>query len=69
MWSEPQLTTQPDGSKHYYLVLLDTEGIDAWDQTAQYSIQIFSLAVLLSSLFIYNQMEGIDKSASLCSPR
>ena len=36
-------------------VLLDTEGIDAYDQTAQYSTQIFSLAVLLSSLFVYNQ--------------
>lgn len=32
-------------------------------QTAQYSTQIFSLAVLLSSLFIYNQMGGIDESA------
>ncbi|NJO13275.1 MAG: hypothetical protein HC872_07230 [Gammaproteobacteria bacterium] len=36
-------------------VMLDTEGIDAWDQTGQYSVQIFSLAVLLSSLFVYNQ--------------
>jgi hypothetical protein len=62
MWSEPQPRTNPDGSKSY-LVLLDTEGIDAWDQTAQYSTQIFSLAVLLSSLFVYNQMGGIDESA------
>lgn len=29
---------------------------DAYDQTAQYSTQIFSLAVLLSSLFVYNQV-------------
>nr|CAD1839225.1 unnamed protein product [Ananas comosus var. bracteatus] len=28
-----------------------------------YSIQVFSLAVLLSSLFIYNQMGGIDEAA------
>ncbi|GAX73400.1 hypothetical protein CEUSTIGMA_g853.t1 [Chlamydomonas eustigma] len=62
MWSEPQPRVNPDGSQHY-LVLLDTEGIDAWDQTAQYSTQIFSLAVLLSSLFVYNQMGGIDESA------
>ena len=33
------------------------------DQTGQYSIQIFSLAVLLSSLFVYNQMGGIDDAA------
>lgn len=32
-------------------------------QTGQYSTQIFSLAVLLSSLFIYNQMGGIDEAA------
>mmetsp|Transcript_35733 Transcript_35733/g.79501 ORF Transcript_35733/g.79501 Transcript_35733/m.79501 type:complete len:796 (+) Transcript_35733:196-2583(+) len=62
MWSQPQRRVSPDGSEHY-LVLLDTEGIDAWDQTAQYSTQIFSLAVLLSSLFVYNQMGGIDESA------
>ncbi|KAF5186122.1 Guanylate-binding protein, partial [Thalictrum thalictroides] len=39
------------------------EGIDAYDQTGTYSTQIFSLAVLLSSMFIYNQMGGIDESA------
>lgn len=32
-------------------------------QTGQYSAQIFSLAVLLSSLFVYNQMGGIDEAA------
>lgn len=62
MWSSPQRMNAPDGSEHH-LVLLDTEGIDAYDQTAQYSTQIFSLAVLLSSLFVYNQMGGIDESA------
>jgi len=45
------------------MVLLDTEGIDAYDQTGQYSTQIFSLAVLLSSLFVYNQMGGIDEAS------
>jgi hypothetical protein len=32
-------------------------------QTTQEGIQIFSLAVLLSSLFVYNQMGGIDEAA------
>ncbi|KAK9825847.1 hypothetical protein WJX81_003554 [Elliptochloris bilobata] len=62
MWSSPVERLSPDGSK-YHLVLLDTEGIDAYDQTGQYSTQIFSLAVLLSSLFVYNQMGGIDEAA------
>ncbi|KAI6692512.1 hypothetical protein NL676_020222 [Syzygium grande] len=51
-----------DGTE-YNLLLLDSEGIDAYDQTGTYSTQIFSLAVLLSSMFIYNQMGGIDEAA------
>lgn len=62
MWSAPIKRRNADGSQ-YQLVLLDSEGIDAWDQTGQYSTQIFSLAVLLSSLFVYNQMGGIDEAA------
>ncbi|KAF3332589.1 guanylate-binding protein 4-like protein [Carex littledalei] len=62
MWSAPIKRTALDGTE-YSLLLLDTEGIDAYDQTGTYSIQLFSLAVLLSSLFIYNQMGGIDEAA------
>ncbi|XP_072956223.1 uncharacterized protein [Typha angustifolia] len=62
MWSAPLKRTALDGTE-YNLLLLDTEGIDAYDQTGTYSTQIFSLAVLLSSMFIYNQMGGIDEAA------
>jgi predicted nucleic acid-binding Zn-ribbon protein len=62
MWSQPVEHVAPDGQR-CSLVLLDTEGIDAYDQTGQYSTQIFSLAVLLSSVFVYNQMGGIDEAA------
>lgn len=62
MWSTPLKRTAPDGTE-YSLLLLDSEGIDAYDQTGTYSTQIFSLAVLLSSMFIYNQMGGIDEAA------
>ncbi|KAF5843640.1 guanylate-binding protein [Dunaliella salina] len=61
MWSDP--LRHENGAESYNTVLLDTEGIDAYDQTAQYSTQIFSLAVLLSCLFVYNHMGGIDESA------
>jgi hypothetical protein len=84
-------------TRSYKLILLDTEGIDAYDQTGartlqiapsplacalplgpsgcqsltraalrcagQYSTQIFALAVLLSSLFVYNQLGAIDEAA------
>ncbi|RWR89610.1 guanylate-binding protein 2 [Cinnamomum micranthum f. kanehirae] len=62
MWSAPLKRTALDGTE-YHLLLLDSEGIDAYDQTGTYSTQIFSLAVLLSSMFIYNQMGGIDEAA------
>ncbi|KAK1412141.1 hypothetical protein QVD17_33144 [Tagetes erecta] len=62
LWSSPIKRTALDGTE-YNLLLLDTEGIDAYDQTGTYSTQIFSLAVLLSSMFIYNQMGGIDEAA------
>ncbi|KAL9247146.1 hypothetical protein vseg_020609 [Gypsophila vaccaria] len=62
LWSAPIKRKALDGTD-YNLILLDSEGIDAYDQTGTYSTQIFSLAVLLSSLFIYNQMGGIDEAA------
>ncbi|XP_078431516.1 guanylate-binding family protein [Wolffia australiana] len=62
MWSAPLKLTALDGTE-YSLLLLDSEGIDAYDQTGTYSTQIFSLAVLLSSMFVYNQMGGIDEAA------
>ncbi|KAM0939534.1 putative guanylate-binding protein [Dioscorea sansibarensis] len=62
MWSAPIKRTALDGTE-YNLLLLDSEGIDAYDQTGTYSTQIFSLAVLLSSMFVYNQMGGIDEAA------
>ncbi|KAJ6885936.1 guanylate-binding protein 1 [Populus alba x Populus x berolinensis] len=62
LWSAPLKRTALDGTQ-YNLLLLDSEGIDAYDQTGTYSTQIFSLAVLLSSMFIYNQMGGIDEAA------
>ncbi|KIY98006.1 Guanylate-binding protein 6 [Monoraphidium neglectum] len=44
-------------------LLLDSEGIDAYNQTAQDGVQLLSLAVLLSSMFVFNQMGPIDEAA------
>ncbi|PWA77247.1 guanylate-binding family protein [Artemisia annua] len=62
LWSTPLRRTALDGTG-YNLLLIDSEGIDAYDQTGTYSTQIFPLAVLLSSMVIYNQMGGIDEAA------
>ena len=64
LWSRPRrrARAQSEGGP-YHLVLLDTEGIDACDQTGQYAVQVLSLAVLLSSLVVYNQLGPIDEAA------
>ncbi|GBF98848.1 hypothetical protein Rsub_11452 [Raphidocelis subcapitata] len=62
MWSVPIPMKDADG-KPCNLLLVDCEGIDAVDQGAQHSAQIFSLAVLLSSVFVYNSLGAIDAVA------
>lgn len=43
-------------------VCIDTEGIDALDADNTHDVRIFTLALLLSSLFIYNSVGPIDES-------
>lgn len=44
-------------------ILLDTEGIGSFENTETYDIQVFSLALLLGSFFIYNSVNSIDETA------
>ena len=62
IWGAPIEVESAGGARHH-LVLLDTEGIDAVDQTGSYSAGIFSLALLLSSLLVLNQLGPIDEAA------
>jgi len=45
------------------VLVIDTEGIGALDEDSNHDVRIFSLAILLSSYFIYNSMGNIDESA------
>mmetsp|Transcript_32011 Transcript_32011/g.71133 ORF Transcript_32011/g.71133 Transcript_32011/m.71133 type:complete len:534 (-) Transcript_32011:285-1886(-) len=63
LWSSPVELRDSVSNEPFYLVLLDTEGIDAYNQTTQDGVQLFCLAVLLSSLFVFNQMGPIDEAA------
>lgn len=45
------------------VILLDTEGLASYTKTKTYDIQVFSIALLLSSFFVYNSMGNIDESA------
>ncbi|KAJ0236193.1 Uncharacterized protein HA466_0261760 [Hirschfeldia incana] len=59
MWIEPVKRISEDGTE-YSLVLLDVEGADADSIMASRSSQIFALAILLSSVFIYGPTLGVD---------
>lgn len=43
--------------------MLDTEGLGALDEDSNHDVRIFSLAILLSSFFIYNSVGSIDENA------
>lgn len=42
---------------------MDTEGTGSTDQRENYDTQVFMLAMLLSSYFIYNSVGAIDEKA------
>ena len=52
----------PEGEPIKILVL-DTEGLGALDEDSNHDVRIFSLAILLSSFFLYNSMGSIDENA------
>jgi hypothetical protein len=60
IWGAPIKGQQADGSPINILVI-DTEGIGALDEDSNHDTKVFSLAILLSSLFIYNRFCLINK--------
>ena len=45
------------------VLLIDSEGIGAFDEDENHDTKIFLFALLLSSYFIYNSMGTIDENA------
>ena len=45
------------------MLIIDSEGIGAFNEDQNHDTRIFLLAVLLSSYFIYNSMGTIDENA------
>lgn len=62
MWSKPLQGTTPDGEP-ISVIIMDTEGLGALDEDSNHDVRIFSLAILLSSYFIYNSVGSIDENA------
>ena len=62
IWTEPVPGQTPNGDPINVFVV-DTEGLGAFDETQNHDVRIFTLAILLSSFFLYNSMGSIDESA------
>ncbi len=45
------------------MIVIDTEGLGAYDEDENHDAKIFLLALLLSSLIIYNSVGTIDENA------
>jgi hypothetical protein len=54
MWGSPLEGRDSQGDK-INVIVIDTEGIGALDEDSNHDTKVFSLAVLISSLFIYNR--------------
>ena len=44
-------------------MIVDSEGLGGLDESNNHDMRIFSLALLMSSYFIYNSMTQIDENA------
>lgn len=62
IWSEPIEATGPDG-KPLSLLVMDSEGLGGLDSNQDSDTRLLSLALLLSSILMYNSVGVIDEYA------
>jgi hypothetical protein len=60
MWSEPVHSLAKDNEQ---VLLIDTEGLGSLEEDVNHDTKIFALALLLSSLLVYNSVGSIDDEA------
>jgi hypothetical protein len=63
IWSKPIEIEDKVTNEKYKVLIIDSEGIGAFNEDENHDTRIFLLALLLSSYFIYNSMGTIDENA------
>ena len=63
LWSSPLMITNKNSPTTFPAYLIDTEGLGAYDEEINHDSKIFLIAILISSLFIYNSFGTIDEVA------
>ncbi len=62
IWSDPLMISNNHCKEEFPCFLIDTEGLGAYDEEVNHDSKIFLIAVLISSLFIYNSVGYIDEN-------
>ena len=63
MWSDPIIINNSFSPKEFPVFFIDTEGLGAYDEEVNHDSKIFLIAILISSLFIFNSFGAIDEQA------
>ena len=64
LWSSPlMISNNHSNNEPFPAFLIDTEGLGAYDEEVNHDSKIFLIAILISSLFIYNSFGTIDESS------
>ena len=61
IWSEPIIISNSNCPRPFPCFLIDTEGLGAYIEEINHDTKIFLIAVLISSLFIFNSFGAIDE--------
>ena len=63
IWPEPLMIKNKNSPESFPCYLIDTEGLEAYDEEVNHDSKIFLIAILISSLFIFNSFGPIDENA------
>ena len=63
IWSDPLMVSNIHCKNPFPVFLIDTEGLGAYDEEINHDSKIFLIAILISSLFIFNSFGAIDENA------
>ena len=62
IWSDPLTIKNVHSPTPFPVYLIDTEGLGAYDEEINHDSKIFLIAILISSLFVYNSFGAIDEN-------
>ena len=62
IWAAP-ISGYTESGEQVSVLVVDSEGMGGLDEDNYHDMRIFTLAILLSSYFIYNSMGSIDENA------